>query len=263
MLESTYGDRCHQGRQQRQSQLQQVIARALQDNSTILIPAFSLGRTQELLYELEDMLHRLRAANIHPALSWSELAVIVDSPLAIEFTQAYRQLQQYWDQAAKAKLKRGRQPLAFLQLTCLADHQQHLALVNLLASTASPAIVIAGGGMCNGGRIVDYLAAMLADSRHQILFVGYQSKGSAGAAIIAAATGASSVHFKGKLYPLRAEVLMLPGYSAHDDQQDLLQFVQRMKSAPRQIRLVHVDRQAKQALQLQLQAKGYQVMIAD
>jgi metallo-beta-lactamase family protein len=264
VLESTYGDRCHQGRQQRQQQLQQVIARALQDNGTILIPAFSLGRTQELLYELEDILHRLRAAKIHPQLSWSELAVIVDSPLAIEFTHAYRQLQQYWDKAAKAKLKRGRQPLAFLQLTYMADHQQHLALVNLLASTASPAIVIAGGGMCNGGRIVDYLQAMLADSRHQILFVGYQAKGTAGAAIIAAAaTGASSVRFKGQLYPLRAEVLVLSGYSAHADQQDLLRFVRQMKSAPRQIRLVHGDQQAKQALQLQLQAQGYQVLIAD
>lgn len=264
VLESTYGDRCHQGRQQRQQQLQQVIARALQDNGTILIPAFSLGRTQELLYELEDILHRLRAAKIHPQLSWSELAVIVDSPLAIEFTHAYRQLQQYWDKAAKAKLKRGRQPLAFLQLTYMADHQQHLALVNLLASTASPAIVIAGGGMCNGGRIVDYLQAMLADSRHQILFVGYQAKGTAGAAIIAAAaTGASRVRFKGQLYPLRAEVLVLSGYSAHADQQDLLQFVRQMKSAPRQIRLVHGDQQAKQALQLQLQAQGYQVLIAD
>jgi metallo-beta-lactamase family protein len=264
VLESTYGDRCHQGRRQRQQQLQQVIARALQDNGTILIPAFSLGRTQELLYELEDILHRLRADKIHPELSWSELAVIVDSPLGIEFTNAYMQLQQYWDKAAKAKLKRGRQPLAFLQLTCITDHRQHLALVNLLASTGSPAIVIAGGGMCSGGRIVDYVQAMLADSRHQILFVGYQAKGSTGAAIIqAAATGAGSVSIKGQLYPLAAEVVVLSGYSAHADQQDLIHFVRRMKSPPRQIRLVHGDRLAKQALQLQLQTLGYQVMIAD
>jgi metallo-beta-lactamase family protein len=264
VLESTYGDRCHVGRRQRQKRLQQIILAALQDNGTILIPAFSIGRTQELLYELEAILYRLRTKHIHRHLAWSELTIIVDSPLAAEFTKSYQQLQHYWDQEAKRKVKQGRQPLNFAQLTLVTDHRQHLALVNRLASTAMPAIVIAGSGMCTGGRIVDYLHAMVADARHQILFVGYQARGTPGAALIDAAKGKGEqqVILQDTTYPLKAEVIVLSGYSAHADQQDLVHFVQRMKTAPKQIRLIHGDKTAKASLQQKLSQLGYQVMIA-
>jgi metallo-beta-lactamase family protein len=263
VLESTYGDRCHQGRRERQQQLEKIILAAMQDNGSLLIPAFSIGRTQELLYELEAILQRLKGQKIHQQLAWSELAIIVDSPLAVQFTTAYLQLQQDWDQEAKRKVKQGRHPLDFSQFTTVKDHEQHLLLVNLLASTATPAIVIAGSGMCTGGRIVDYLKAMLPDRRHQVLFVGYQARGTPGAAIIkAAATGSKSVRLQQTEYPLAAEVIVLSGYSAHADQQDLIRFVQGMKRAPKQIRLIHGDGGAKRSLQQKLQQLGFAAIIA-
>jgi len=115
VLESTYGDKVHHGRRKRRDQLKKVIQRAIQNRGVILIPAFSIGRTQELLYELEELTHREEV----------DLEVAVDSPLAAQFTETYRKLKPYWDREAKRKLKRGRHPLAFDQLWTIDDHQSH------------------------------------------------------------------------------------------------------------------------------------------
>lgn len=262
VLESTYGDRCHQGRRQRRQQLQRMIEQALQDNGTILIPAFSIGRTQELLYELEAILHTLKHSRIHAGLAWSELDIVVDAPLAAAFTNIYRELSPYWDREAKRLLAQGRHPLDFSQFITVQDHQQHLALVNYLASTNKPAIVIASSGMCTGGRIVNYLTKMMENPLHQIMFCGYQARGTPGAAIIKAATAADkTVYLQGRAYQLRAEVLVLGGFSAHADQQDLIRFILGMRKRPSEIRLVHGDTAAKLALQRQLTERGYFVSI--
>src|SRR5690606_32718922 len=167
VLESTYGDRNHESRADRKHRLKAAIDRALQNQGTVLIPAFSIGRTQELLYEFEEMLD-------------GELPVILDSPLAARFTAAYRELQPYWHEEAQDRLQQGRKPLAFSNLLTVEGHHEHQKMVHHLARSARPAIVIAGSGMCNAGRIVNYLKAMLADERHDVLFVGYQAEGTPG-----------------------------------------------------------------------------------
>ncbi|MCQ4327634.1 MBL fold metallo-hydrolase, partial [Pseudomonas stutzeri] len=217
VLESTYGDRLHEDRASRRQRLEAVIERALQDQGSVLIPAFSIGRTQELLYELEEIIHtkltspaltpvgasslansphtaqpllppRERAGErgTNPAqntgptemppaenhspgqaiTNWPELPIILDSPLASRFTEAYRSLQPYWNQEARERVEAGRNPLAFDNLIKIDSHTDHIAVMNHLTQTARPAIVIAGNGMCSGGRIVNYLKAMLHDSRH-------------------------------------------------------------------------------------------------
>ncbi len=188
ILESTYGDRLHEDRSIRQQALEQIIDKALEDNGTVLIPAFSIGRTQELLYELEDILRRkmplnhsaensaLPAGGEVPPADWSRLPIILDSPLASRFTKAYQAFEDYWDEDARLRLDAGRKPLGFEQLITVDTHEEHLRTVNYLTSTARPAIVIAGNGMCAGGRIVNYLKAMLGDARHNVVFVGYQGK---------------------------------------------------------------------------------------
>lgn len=105
VLESTYGDKNHEDRKNRQQRLQQVLEKAFKDNGTVLIPAFSIGRTQELLYELEDIIHRMQGQAIHQGLRWEQLDIIVDSPLAANFTVVYKELKDYWDDEAKQKLK--------------------------------------------------------------------------------------------------------------------------------------------------------------
>lgn len=261
VLESTYGDRLHEDRTHRQQRLEQAIDQALADHGTILIPAFSAGRTQELLYEIEDILHRKALLSAEPCqgeqasqqglpIDWPQLPVILDSPLASRFTQAYRELSDFWNDEARQRLSEGRKPLRFRQLITIDSHVQHQKAVNYLASTGRPAIVIAGNGMCSGGRIVNYLKAMLGDPRHQVLFVGYQARGTPGAVIQASegAEGFVMIDLDAEMYEIKAKVATLGGYSAHADQKGLVDFVTGMQQWPERVLLVHGEKRAKGAL---------------
>ncbi|HEY0289055.1 MAG TPA: MBL fold metallo-hydrolase [Pseudomonas sp.] len=257
VLESTYGDRLHEDRLTRQARLEEVIDKALADHGTILIPAFSVGRTQELLYEIEDILHhKALLGAVEPVeggdsslpINWPQLPIILDSPLASRFTQVYQAFDDIWDEDARQRLDSGRNPLRFNQLINIDTHAKHLQTVNYLTSTGRPAIVIAGNGMCAGGRIVNYLKAMLGDTRHNVLFVGYQAKGTPGAAIQTHGPKGGYVELDGERYDIRAGVTTIGGYSAHADQQGLVDFVTGMAQWPTEVRLVHGEAQAKKAL---------------
>lgn len=342
VLESTYGDRLHEDRQTRRQRLEAVIEQALQDQGTVLIPAFSIGRTQELLYELEEIIHtssvgastlanvlpsetvpapvgasslansnskrpplsteeraapilplpsekransdhlplppgeragvrgretmpengitaesaevREETAGDTPATNWPELPIILDSPLASRFTAAYRELKPFWNQEARDRVQSGRRPLSFEQLITIDSHSDHQRIGNHLAQTARPAIVIAGGGMCSGGRIVNYLKAMLGDKRHNVLFVGYQAKGTPGHAIQSYGPKGGYVVLDGERIDIRAGISSIGGYSAHADQNGLVDFVTGMQQWPTEISVVHGEDNAKHALTAQLQA---------
>lgn len=260
VLESTYGDRLHPRAGDRRQRLEDAIDRALADKGTLLIPAFSLGRTQELLYELEDILHRKALLNTTgPApdgepIDWSQLPIILDSPLAQRITRVYRELHEYWNAEARARVAAGRDPLGFSQLISVDTHARHQQVVNYLKSTGRPAIVIAGNGMCSGGRIVNYLKAMLGDSRHEVMFVGYQAKGTPGAVIQASegAQGFVQVDLDGRMYEVRLKVITLGGFSGHADQRGLVSFSLQGQTPARRIVLVHGEAKAKHALAVAL-----------
>ena len=254
VIESTYGDRLHENRRTRRQRLEKVLEHALSNQGTVLIPAFSIGRTQELLYELEDIIHRKGSAN-KTRLDWSNLPIILDSPLASRFTQVYRELDEFWDAEALSRLKKGRNPLAFHNLLTVDSHKAHLAMVNRLAQTAQPAIVIAGNGMCSSGRIVNYLKAMLGDARHDVLFVGYQADGTPGRQIQRFGPRSGYVEFDGQRYDIRAQVHTIGGYSAHADQKGLVSFVTRMMHWPSEVRIVHGELEAKQQFATILQQR--------
>ena len=290
VLESTYGDRLHEDRETRRQRLEAVIDHALQDQGTVLIPAFSIGRTQELLFELEDIIHTklntptpvgaglpakraptqspvgakneppaapvgaASAANSITPTNWPQLPIILDSPLASRFTEAYRSLKPFWSHEARQRLDAGRKPLAFDNLIKIDSHADHIAVVNHLTQTARPAIVIAGNGMCAGGRIVNYLKAMLHDPRHDVLFVGYQAKGTPGHAIQTYGPKGGYVDLDGDRFDIRAGITCIGGYSAHADQKGLVEFVTGMQQWPAEIRVVHGEQQAKEALAAELQA---------
>lgn len=270
VIESTYGDRQHEDRRTRRQRLERVIEQALANNGSVLIPAFSIGRTQELLYELEDIIHRKKLNakgqgsreggvgsnqdNAGPAFDWPTLPIILDSPLASRFTQVYRELEPFWDNEALQRVKQGRNPLGFEQLITVDSHQAHLAMVRHLASTARPAIVIAGNGMCSSGRIVNYLKAMLHDPRHDVLFIGYQAQGTPGRAIQIYGERGGYVDLDGERYKIGAKVHTIGGYSAHADQKGLLGFVTRMRGWPSQVRIVHGESGAKRELGERLKA---------
>lgn len=257
VLESTYGDRLHENRSRRRERLEQVIEHALANQGTVLIPAFSMGRTQELLYELEEIIHSRHldhptiadtAGDNSGGVSWPHLPVILDSPLASRLTQAHRELKAFWNEEAQERLQSGRRPLAFEQLITVDSHTDHQKILEHLTHSARPAIVIAGSGMCTSGRIVNYLKAMLGDPRHDVLFVGYQAHGTPGRAIQRFGPGKGYVELDGKRHDIRAGVHSIDGYSAHADQAGLVSFVTGMRKWPGEIRLVHGEPQARRSL---------------
>lgn len=251
VLESTYGDRQHAGRRKRRATLKNAIEQALINGGTVMVPAFSIGRTQELLYELEGIIYEAKRSKNS---QWQQLEIIVDSPLAARFTRVYRQLKPYWDKEAQRRLRSGRHPLNFENLYTVESHEAHEQTVQYLAKMGRPAVVIAASGMCAGGRIMNYLKAMLSDERHQVLFVGYQGAGTPGRAIQQYGPQGGWVEIDGQRIDIKAGVTTISGYSAHADQKDLINFVKRMRRWPHTIRLVHGDQTAKNALKNELDA---------
>ncbi len=242
-----------------------MIEEALKDKGTVLIPAFSIGRTQELLYELEDIIHRCTQGYQSSAAPdrnvWPSLPIILDSPLASRFTEAYRQLQPFWDEEATRRVRNGRRPLAFDQLITIDSHADHHRTVNHLAQTGRSAVVIAGGGMCSGGCIVSYLKAMLDDTWHNVVFVGYQARGTPGAQILQQfGPRGGYVELDGERYRIRAKVHSLAGYSAHADQDGLVRFVTGMHEWPGEIRLIHGEAQAQAQAKAKAKAQLRQVL---
>lgn len=264
VIESTYGDRLHQGRRERSLQLKKVVERALEDNGAVLIPAFSIGRTQEILYEIEGLIHRYGGEKAG-ANRWRDIEVIVDSPLAARFTKVYRQLKPFWDTEALGRVRSGRHPLNFEQLHTVGDHAQHQTAVNYIRKRGHPCVVIAASGMCAGGRMVNYLKALIEDPRTDILFIGYQAAGTPGRAIQAHGPRGGWVELDGERFDIRAGVHTISGYSAHADQQGLVNFVKRMRVKPAQIRIVHGDEEAKAELQRKYRAllPGTEVVIPE
>ncbi|PTB99312.1 MBL fold hydrolase [Marinobacter sp. Z-F4-2] len=242
VIESTYGDKDHEDRETRRYRLKAVLEHALEDGGTVLVPAFSIGRTQELLYEIEGLIHEFGGE------LWSNLEIVVDSPLAAEFTRIYRDLKPYWDAEATDLVRQGRHPLSFEQLTVINSHEDHLNAVDYLARSHRPCVVLAGSGMCAGGRVVNYLKAMLGDKRNDVLFVGYQAAGTPGRDILTYGPRGGWVELDDERYDIRARIHQVGGYSAHAGQSDLVEFVSGIPVPPREIRIVHGDSGAKLAL---------------
>jgi metallo-beta-lactamase family protein len=255
VLESTYGDRLHEGRDQRLQNLEAILCRTLENRGITIIPAFSLGRTQELLYEMNHIFENIEKCQCVSLLK--SVDVIVDSPLSFRLTEIYNQMQDYWDDDAQELMKTDRQPLVFKNLFEIEKHGQHQGTIEYLKTHKRPAVVIAGSGMCTGGRVLDWLKHFIGNPTTDIVFIGYQAIGTNGRII---QDGAPTVRIDGKSYPIRAKVHSLSGYSAHADQSDLIRFVQEIKQPPKGIRLVHGEAPAKQVLSEKLTELGYTVV---
>jgi metallo-beta-lactamase family protein len=273
VLESTYGDGLHPDRRSRRQALTAVLQHALADGGTVLIPAFSLGRTQELLYEIEGIIHSggdgsggggsrdggggsgggREAISVRgEILAWSDLEIIVDSPLASRFTEVFKAAKPFWDAEARRRVRSGRHPLSFEQLYTIDDHQSHLNAVEYLAESGRPAVVIAASGMATGGRIVNYLKAMVGEARNDVVFVGYQAAGTPGRAIQTYGPSGGYVVLDGRRYTIRCGIHTLRSYSAHADQAGLVRFASRFRHPPQWIRLVHGEHEAQEALAREL-----------
>jgi metallo-beta-lactamase family protein len=257
VIESTYGDKNHQGRKDRAKSLEKVLEKAIADNGVVIIPAFSIGRTQELLYELEQIVARAKYKKL------ADIEVIVDSPMAAKFTGYYQQFQTLWDAEAKRRVKQGRHPLNFDSLYTVDSHQQHMQTIDYLAKRNKPAIVIAASGMCSGGRVVNYLKRFITEPTADVLFVGYQARGSLGRDIQRYGPGGGYVFIDGQKLTVQAGIHTISGYSAHADQSNLVNFVKRIRVKPEKVIIVHGDDQAKFALAEKLKLEGVTAVIGE
>jgi metallo-beta-lactamase family protein len=256
-MESTYGDRIHENRRYRIERLGAMLTRALSDGGKVFIPCFALGRTQELIYEMDRLFSEPEYALQFPALNpESRPPVFLDSPLGLKVTKIYSRLSEFWDKEAKLLLNQGDHPIDFEHLYAVRDHKNHRRLLEI----AGPSIIIAGSGMCTGGRIVNHLLSGLEDPANDVFFVGYQAGGTPGRDIIRYSNGTSYVRLNGKRVNIRARVHTLTGYSAHADQQGLIEWVESIPGRPRHIKLVHGEPQAQQALAKILREKAYSVL---
>ncbi|MBF0395159.1 MAG: MBL fold metallo-hydrolase [Desulfobacterales bacterium] len=251
IMESTYGDKTHEDRTLRVQKLGNVLIKALSDKGKVLIPAFALGRVQELIYEMD----RLFLDPGFPFLnSKTPIPVFIDSPLGLRITEIYSSLSEYWDKEAKELLQKGDHPIKFKSLYGVENHADHIKLMDI----SSPAIIVAGSGMCNGGRIIDHLKTGLNNPKTDILFVGYQAKGTIGREILTNKDKSDrSVLIDGKSYPNKASVHQLTGYSGHADQQGLIEWARAIN--PKLVKLIHGEQTAQSELKKQLTLHNIQV----
>jgi metallo-beta-lactamase family protein len=212
VTESTYGDRTHPPRAEARAELRRVIRRALADGGKVLVPAFSIGRTQELIYELNGMI---------AAGELREIPIIVDGPLGLSVTRIYREHPDCYDAEALALIERGDPPLEIDALVGARDGEASRRAVAM----DGPAIVIAGSGMCEGGRIRHHLTRHLPDARTDVLLVGYQAAGTLGRAL---QSGRDRVFIGREEVPVRARITTLSGLSAHADRDGLAAWFSRL-----------------------------------
>ena len=257
VMESTYGDRLHEPRDQRVRQLGDILTRALADGGKVFIPAFSLGRTQELIYEIDRIFSDPGYQEMFPDLQGKQRPpVFVDSPLGLKITRIYSDLSGYWDQESRDLKERGDHPIDFKGLIAVKNHRDHLKLCDM----DGPAIILAGSGMCAGGRIVNHLKKGIDDPENDILFVGYLAHGTPGRAIQNYSRRPGGyVDLDGERKTIEARVHTLSGYSAHADQQGLVDWIESMPEKPGDVKLVHGETTARNALADLLRKRNFRV----
>ncbi len=222
LCESTYGDRLHPSEDPAEG-LAEVVRAAVERRGVVLIPAFAIGRTQELLYTLRGL---VAAGTLPP------IPVYVDSPMAIAATRVYREHGEDYDAAARVLVADGTPPLAYPDLHVAARRDQSMAINHV----PGPAIIISANGMATGGRILHHLSQRLPHPQNILLFVGFQAEGTRGRQLL---EGAREVKIHGQMVPVRADVRSLPGFSAHGDQSELVRWLGGFTGAPRRLFLTH------------------------
>jgi len=225
IMESTYGNVNHEDANKRIYSFQEAIVHTIKRGGVLMVPAFSLERTQELLYELNNLIDN----NLIP-----RVPIFLDSPMAANAIIVYERYPEYFDEAAKYLIGRGDNFFDFPGLKITHGVQESKAINDVPA----PKIIIAGSGMMNGGRILHHLLRYLSDPKSCLLVVGYQSRGTLGRRLL---DGDKTVRIYSQEVKVHAEIKQLTSYSAHGDQQKLLSWVKEAKTQPKKIFLVHGD----------------------
>lgn len=232
-MESTYGDRDHRNEDRSDAELAEAIAYSYKNREKVIIPAFAVERTQEILY----CLHNLHRQGKLP----TDMPVFVDSPLAIRATEVFRKHRELFDEDAQKLLSKGDDPFELPNLTYTLSADESRAINDL----KGPAIVISASGMCNAGRVKHHLRHNLWKPGASIVFVGYQGLGTPGRKIV---EKAKSITLFGEDITIAARIFTIGGFSAHAGQSQLMEWVKHVAKPHTQIVLVHGEEKAQSAL---------------
>lgn len=232
IIESTYGDRLHQPRKESKEQLENIIEETVAQKGVLMIPSFAVERTQELLYELNELVENHRIPSV---------PIFIDSPLAIEATQIYRRYRDYFDKEACQLIDIGDDIFKFpgLRLTRTKEESK------MINQVSAPKVIIAGSGMSQGGRICYHEMRYLPDPASSLLIVAYQAQGTLGRRLL---DGHSKVMIFGQPVKVRAKIISLEAYSAHADQKGLLNWIEAIAKPVKNIFVVQGEKEPAKAL---------------
>ena len=239
LIESTYGDSTHEDNSHIQGKLADVINETHRAGGNVIIPAFAVERSQEILYHLNELQVNKRIP---------KLMTILDSPMAIKATKVFQNNPQMYDEEMTDYMQKEQSPFNFggLQMTETATESK---TINSIRGTA---IIMAGSGMCTGGRIKHHFVNNISRKECTVLFVGYQAFGTLGRLIL---EGKKNVRLFGQNFPVKARIERIHGFSGHADQNELLRFIEKFKTPPKQTFIVHGEKDTAQVFKKFLKDK--------
>ncbi|HEU4385172.1 MAG TPA: MBL fold metallo-hydrolase [Anaeromyxobacteraceae bacterium] len=245
LVECTYGDRTHPKEPPAEALRREVVA-AVARGGALLVPAFAIGRTQEILF----LLRELEAKDLVP-----RLPVFVDSPMAVDATPIHLAHREDHDEEMRRLFSQGVEPLRPARLAFARSPEQSKAVNRV----EGPCVIISASGMATGGRVLHHLARRLPDPRTTVLLVGYQAAGTRGWSL---QNGARTLRMHGEEVPVRATVISLSGFSAHGDREEVDRWLATLPRRPRRVFCVHGEPPALQATASRLAARGFEARVA-
>ena len=242
LVESTYGGRTHEPEEEAIRLLGEAVTATSGAKGVLLMPSFAIGRTQEIVYELDRLLDRGTIPHV---------PLYLDSPMAGSATDIYRKYPEYFDDDTKALLAKAEAPLDYPGAVAVQSANASQALDQ---SGARPYMVVASNGMITGGRIVQHVKAFIGDPAMTLLFVGYQGEGTLGAQL---QQGTKQVRIDGQTLDVACQVKSISGFSAHADEPELLAWLKNFSVAPKLTFIVHGDPAAQAAFEPKVKALGF------
>lgn len=237
VVESTYGDRFHAD-ENTADRLEEILNRAVENQSAVIVPSFAIGRTQELLYTINQLQHQNRIPRI---------PIFVDSPMATSASKLYLECRDEHDDDMRIALSEGDNPIEPDYCEYVRDREASKAL-NV---RPGPMVIIAGSGMITGGRVVHHLIQRLGDPSTIVVFTGYQAEGTPGRQLL---EGASHIRLLGREIAVQASIEKLNSLSAHADQGEIMRWLGGFKTPPKQTFLVHGEPRAQEGLAARIKA---------
>lgn len=247
VMESTYGNRLHMKNDQKAELFLDIVSQTLEKGGTVVIPSFAVGRTQEILFELDKLKEQTQDEEFRKKYEEiMRVPVYVDSPLAISATEVFEDNMDLFDEETRKIMQSGDNPLEFpgLKFTRTVDESK------ALNESDESSIIISASGMCDVGRIKHHLKHNIWNPNSTILFVGYQAPGTLGYSIV---NGAKKVKIFGEEFAVNARVEYIEGYSGHADQEWLLNFVYSFLKKPKHIFLVHGEPESQEVLKQKIE----------